>query len=126
MPETRTLAWGGAGLVALVLVAGYLWINRPYGEVSERSYEYATALFSACNQKDTARLHKISEMLRQSIDADEISQQEASWLQAIIDLGLSGSWAAASQEVRELMEDQLQPVALSPVTAGGRAGLQTS
>ena len=112
MPESRTLVWGGAALAVLVLVAGYLWINRPYGEVSERSYQYATALFSACNQKEAARLHKISEMVGASVRTGEISQQEAGWLQAIIELGLSGSWDAASREVRQLMEDQLAPVAL--------------
>ena len=55
-------------------------------------------------------------MVAQSVQQGEISQQEADWLQTIIDDGLSGSWLDASHEVRQLMEDQinLRPAGAAP------------
>ena len=103
----RSMAWAGAALATLIVAAGWYWFQRGYGQVSELGYQYATAMFSACNQQDEARLQRIAAMVEQSTAAGELPQQEAAWLRQIIDMGLAGHWEDASEEVRQLMEDQL-------------------
>ena len=90
-------------LVCLVLIAGC----RGYGEVSEKAYEYAQALYSICNRQDKGRLEGLAELVQASVDESEVSSQEAAWLGAIIDEAREGEWKSASKRARRLMEDQV-------------------
>ncbi|PQO31687.1 hypothetical protein [Blastopirellula marina] len=104
--STRNTA--GVVLVGVILVGIIAWwLTRPsYGEISEKGYDYAMALFSACNGKSTAKVEKIVDMIRQSAAAGELSQQEATWLQGIASNALEGKWDSANAAVRTLMEEQ--------------------
>lgn len=95
-------------LVAVVVIGGIAWwLTLPsYGEISEKGYAYAMALFSACNGKSTAKVEKIVAMIEQSVTADELSQQEAAWLKGIASNALEGNWESANAAVRTLMEEQ--------------------
>lgn len=108
MRQASLLGWGLAGLTVVLALFAWFWFSRGYGDVSPRGYEYAVAIFSACNQSDEAKLDKISQMVAESLRLQEISLQESQWLNAIIDRGKRGDWKAASREVRRLMEDQVK------------------
>ena len=95
------------GVAVLLVLGGLFYFNRGYGEVSPKTYEYATALFSICNRKDEARLEKISEMINESVASEEVSETEAGWLLAIVDEAKSGEWESALEDSRNLMEDQV-------------------
>ncbi len=97
--------WGLLALLAAGAV-GYWFANRPYGEVSQAGYAYATALFSACNQQDEGRLNTIAAMVADAEGAGDLHAREARWLRQIIGKGLDGNWQQASRAVRKLMEDQ--------------------
>jgi hypothetical protein len=98
----------GAAGIGLALLVGYGLLSRGYGETSEKGYQYATALFSACNQADENRLREISKMIDQSVEAGELDAREAGWLSAIIDQGMNGKWDAATRNVRQLMDAQIR------------------
>lgn len=95
------------GFVVAMGVAVYLYMNRGYGDVSELGYQYATALYSACNQSDSRRLEMISEMLIASRERQEIDDRELRWLNGIIEHGRRGDWQAAAGEARKLLKDQV-------------------
>jgi hypothetical protein len=95
------------GLVVAVGLSTYLYLNRGYGNVSELGYQYATALYSACNQSDSRKLEVISEMLIASSEREEIDDRELRWLNGIIEHGRRGDWQAAAGEARKLLEDQV-------------------
>ncbi|MEM7475893.1 MAG: hypothetical protein AAF483_12950 [Planctomycetota bacterium] len=99
-----------ASLLALLLLAGgaYFFLDRGYGEVGPQGYAYSKALFMACNQKDKDRLAKISEMVNSDLEQGAVSAQESEWLLGIVKLGLEENWKQASQEVRQLMNDQIR------------------
>ena len=105
----------GAAIAMTTLIAGYYMVTRPYGEISDRGYQYAAALFSTCNQRDDERLREISQMLADSLQEGDVRSKEAQWLFSIIDDGLAGDWEAASRDVRRLMEDQLERAAAMPI-----------
>ena len=112
MNEKTTLLLLATALLSLVVLAAY-WLWSPgYGETSGQGYQYAIALFSACNQKDEGRLQKITEMIDAALNDGQLQPSEAEWLSAIIDKGTSGEWEAASRDVRRLMMDQIKPAAL--------------
>lgn len=94
---------------AAVVVIGSVawWLSRPsYGEVSEKGYDYAMALFAACNGKSTVKIEKIVSMVEQSQIAGELSDQEAAWLKKIASNAMEGDWESANAAVRTLMEEQ--------------------
>lgn len=106
----------GITAIVLVLIVGYWLLNRSYGETSEQGYRYAMALFSICNQKDETRLRKIEEMISASSAEDELHAEETRWLLGIVERGRNGDWEEASQEVRRLIEDQVEWAAsLQPI-----------
>jgi hypothetical protein len=109
MSKDRRLWLIGAASIGLALLVGYLLLSRGYGETSDRGYQYATAIFSACNQKDETKLREISTMIDQSVEAGELDAREAGWLFAIIDQGMDGKWDAATRNVRQLMDAQIRP-----------------
>lgn len=103
------------GVSAIVMVAAIVWLlSRGYGKTSAEGYRYATALFSACNQQDKARLRKISELISSANEAGELEPDESRWLQDIVDRGLAGDWDSASRNVRRLMEAQQERAAPLP------------
>ncbi len=97
-------------LFLLVGVGAYLYLNRGYGEVSELGYQYATALYSACNQSDEGKLEVISEMLTASHERSELEDHELRWLNGIIERGRRGDWQAAAGAARKLLEDQVSGI----------------
>ena len=102
---SAVIALGGA----LVL---YLFWPRGYGETSDQGYQFAIALFTACNQHDSEKLTTIANMIEAAEDAGELGNAEARWLQGITRQGLAGNWEAANRAVRRLMTDQLKPAPL--------------
>lgn len=108
MPDRGKFWWAAASLAAIAAAAG-LWLSsRGYGEVSPQGYQYAVALYRACNQRDEAGLARISDMISAALDKNEIRPAEARWLGGIIEKGLSDNWDEASRDVRQLMEDQVR------------------
>lgn len=96
--------------VALILVLGgavFYSINRGYGEISPKGYEYAKAMYSICNRKDSGRLEDLSEMIEDSVASGEISSTEAEWLTSISDSAAEGDWESATAESRRLLDDQV-------------------
>lgn len=96
-------------LAALILAGGYWFLNRGYGETSPQGYKYSIALFSACNQKDKAKLEEVADLIRADFVAGELNEGESKWLMDIIDDGLNDRWQAANNAVRKLMNDQVKP-----------------
>lgn len=96
-------------IVVVVAVALGVWyFNRGYGKTSALGYRYATALFTACNRQDEAKLKQIAEMIAESEQKGELSGEDARVLEGIIGRGEAGNWAAASREIRRLMEAQVE------------------
>ena len=105
---------GNAGRViaivgATVVLGGAVFyaMNRGYGEISPRGYEYATAMYSICNRKDFDRLQKLTAMVEESAESGEISDEEAGWLTGISDAAAEGDWQSATAESRRLLDDQV-------------------
>ncbi len=98
--------------VAVLLVsclAAYLVFSRcGYGDVSNESYEIATALYSVCNRQDSSKLTSISDLLNSAEAEKTITPAEASMLRKILDQAAASNWAAATAESRKLMEDQVK------------------
>ncbi|MCA9119684.1 MAG: hypothetical protein H6822_34230 [Planctomycetaceae bacterium] len=95
------------GLVVAVVVGAYLYLNRGYGDVSELGYQYATALYSACNQSESRKLEVIYQMAIAARERQELDDRELRWLNGIIEHGRRGDWQAATAEARKLLEDQV-------------------
>jgi len=79
-----------------------------YGEVSPPAYEYAKALYSICNRRDSDRLDVLRKKVETSLQEQEITEQEAGWLNELIAQADSGQWKSAESEARRIMEDQVQ------------------
>jgi hypothetical protein len=90
-----------------LLLTGFAIAGCGYGEVSHRGYEHATALYAICNRRDVERLEKYAALVESELVAGDISRKEADWMRAIVAQARSGEWQAASSEVRQLMEDQV-------------------
>ncbi len=91
----------------VVLVGGYWWINRGYGEVSPKTYEFSKSLYSACLKKSEEHLGKVEEMLNE-VEGDRLSSNERVWLKQMIELARNGRWESAASKARQMMEDQLE------------------
>lgn len=92
----------------LLVVCVCFYLSTGYGKVSSQGYAYSMALFSACNQKDEAKLQQIAVMIKDDLEAGKIDEPESRWLTAIIDDGLNGRWGKANEALRELMDAQVQ------------------
>ena len=79
-----------------------------YGEVSPKTYEYATALHSICSRKDPARLDKFTAMLANAEAAGEVPPREADWLRTIADTARGGDWDDARADARRMLADQVR------------------
>lgn len=93
-------------VLCLFIVATFLGGCQQYGEVSPKSHEFATALYSICNRKDEARLATSETAIQAAVDAKELPADEAEDLQAIIEQARDGQWTEAMQDCRTLMSEQ--------------------
>lgn len=91
--------------IGFILCAATLGCGYP--QVSPRTYDYATALYSICNQKDEARLDEFAKQFEADLLANELSQQEADWLGEIVAQARGGDWQQASAAARRILEDQV-------------------
>ncbi len=93
-------------VIALAILAAVAWFNQGYGEVSSKTYELSTALYTACMNRSEVHLSKVEELL--GTEANEsIPSGERQWLQQIIDRARSGDWETAAKSARQIMEDQV-------------------
>lgn len=79
-----------------------------YGKVSPLAYEYAKALYSICNRRNPEKLVVVRQKVATSLEKEEISERESSWLGDIIAQAEAGEWKSAEQQARRLMEDQVK------------------
>ncbi len=77
-----------------------------YPEVSDRTYEIATAIHGICNREQTENLPVAEKLVEDSLLDGSISEKEAGWLLRIIETARSGDWDAAESEAKRLMSDQ--------------------
>jgi hypothetical protein len=95
--------------LSVLLVAGYFFFgNRGYGQVSDKAYEFATALYSVCNRQDASKLAGIESLLASAQSNDNLSPEEAEMLQEILQMAKAGDWVIAVSETRLLMMDQVK------------------
>lgn len=94
-------------LVALLVLTLLPLNGCGYPEVTPKTYELSKALYSVCNQKSEERLEAVQKLIQSSLEQNEINESEADWLNGIIAQAQEGNWETATQEVRQLMEDQI-------------------
>lgn len=98
-----------AGAATVLLIALVLWwMNLGYAKVSDKGYQFAMAMTSICNQRDSARLAVISAQIRASSDASELPEYDSRVLLGIAQRAEVGEWKTASELIRRLMEDQVE------------------
>lgn len=97
------------GAVVLCSLVAFLSLRSSgYGEVSDKTYEIATAMYSVCNRQDAAKLASIDQLV-QSVTADNsITFEEATMLREILAFAQAGDWQTATSEARRLMDDQVK------------------
>lgn len=86
---------------------GVITVGCGYPEVSPKTYEFAKALYSATNLKQSDRVDEVETLIEAAISKGEISRREANYLREIIELSRSGEWEEAQKMTRRLMEDQV-------------------
>ncbi len=97
------------GFLVLCLVAGYfLSGRRSYGEVSDKTYEIATAMYAVCNRQDASKLSGVKELVKAAESDARITAAEGKILRELVLLAEVGDWAIASIETRCLMKDQVK------------------
>lgn len=95
--------------VALSVVVGvYFSMGRGYGKVSDRSYKYATALYSVCLSKSGERLEKVSALIEKDTVDELIPSHEHGWLASIVGRAQDGDWESAAKSSKRMMEDQVE------------------
>ena len=92
-------------VVAGIMIAAGLWLNRGYGQVSPETYQYSKALYSACLSQNEVHLSKVEDMLSNS---DDVPANERTWLETIITQARVGEWQSAAGKARQMMEDQVE------------------
>jgi len=99
------LATLGVGLLAVVV----WWFGRDTTpRLSDRGYQYATALYSGCNQRDATKLETLARRIAEDYDRQTLTPAEKAHLNQIIHTGLDGDWVSASLGARELMLAQVE------------------
>ncbi|TWU00286.1 hypothetical protein Pla108_12350 [Botrimarina colliarenosi] len=89
-------------VVALLVVAGC-----GYGEVSPKAYQFAKTLYGLCNRQTSEAIDPVAVQIGAAREAEEITQREADWLDAILNDARAGDWSAAQAAARRMMEDQV-------------------
>jgi hypothetical protein len=106
--NSSVVKWIVLAVALLVVVAIFFSMGRGYGKVSDRSYKYATALYSACLSESGERLEKISELIEKDTIEELIPSHELKWLTAIVEQAQNGDWKSAAQSSKRMMEDQVE------------------
>jgi len=92
----------------LMIVFAVIWLKGcGYGTLSHSGYQHAQALYAICNRQDETALNKFSQRVAEMQNDNSLQDEEANWLNSIIEQARSGEWQAAQLETRELMESQL-------------------
>ncbi|MEM6654390.1 MAG: hypothetical protein AAF596_01180 [Planctomycetota bacterium] len=104
-PLLRTTA---ARRLPILLVAAACGCGQSYGDVSERAYEYAKALYSVANRQASDRLDGIAAKINADAESGGLSEREAGWLLAIVEQSRDGDWSEAAAAARTMMEDQVK------------------
>lgn len=94
--------------IAGAVLTGLLLTGCGYGEVAPRTYEYATALYSICNRRDSARLEEFAKLLEADVEAGHVTDHEAGLLEEIAGEARTGEWDSAQAAARQLLEDQVR------------------
>ncbi|NQV27353.1 MAG: hypothetical protein HQ518_23645 [Rhodopirellula sp.] len=93
-----------------VLAVGYsilvCCVGCGYPEVSPKTYEISKALYSMCSLKREQDLARVTDVISQARDAQELSDSESAWLMAIVGQAQKGKWQSAASEARKILEDQ--------------------
>ena len=107
---SRRGRWGIALIFAAIIgaIAIFVLLPRGYGELSERGYEFALAIASACNQRDAVRIERLVALLEDDDARRELDEAERGWLRAILVEATEGRWEQANRRARRLLERQLQ------------------
>lgn len=79
-----------------------------YGEVSPAAYDFATALYSISNGRASDRLDEVSTMIEAAHTRGELTEDEVSWLNAIVSDARGGDWTQAAKESRRIIADQVK------------------
>ncbi len=97
------------GAVVLCSLVAFLSLRSSgYGEVSDKTYEIATAMYSVCNRQDAAKLTSIDQLVQKRRADSSITIEEARMLREILELAQAGDWQTATGEARRLMNDQVK------------------
>ena len=107
MIQGRKLVFTCTVAIGFALLIGILWLNRGYGEVSRKSYEFSMALYSACRSQSVERLNRIEELLDET-GIDELPANERRWIEDIISKARHDQWEAAEGDARIMMQDQVK------------------
>ena len=99
----KTTYVGVASLVVIASIA-YLYFSSGYGKTTKLGYEFAQALYSACNQKDLERVQKVELLVNEYAGKQKIKANEKRWLADIIQLAHDGKWEKAQQNARKLLK----------------------
>lgn len=99
-------------LLGLFLIAGSVAVvvyvtQDSYGTVGSLGYDFATALFSACNRHDAETIAELASMVDAAASEGELSEQELAWLRGILADADAGDWQSAASESRRLLEAQV-------------------
>ena len=78
-----------------------------YGEVSPKTYELAKALYNISNRKLDDKLADVKLQIAEELGKEEISKQEANWLNEIVERAERQEWGNAMKSARRMMEDQV-------------------
>ena len=99
------------GIRNLMIVVGVSFLvplsGCGYGEVSSETYEYAMALYSVCNSRDTQRLQAFQTQFEEAKTNGKVAANEGRLLGRIIDVANAGEWESATADVRALLEAQV-------------------
>ena len=96
------------GSVTLAAIVFFVQGCGQYGKVNEATYEYAKALYSICNRRDSERLEQCANMIYEAAEKEELSGTEASYLTGIIEAARNEDWKESLVMSRQLMVDQLE------------------
>lgn len=91
--------------VLVVVIIGYVWMNRGYGEIDPRTYDFAKAVYSACLKQDSDHLDQVSKLLSAS-EAEALPVNEKRWIETMIEKARTGNWGSAAADARRMLEDQ--------------------
>jgi hypothetical protein len=93
------------GVFVLLLVVGVaVWMTSGHSRISDRGYDYALALISACGRQDEARVKQIAKEVGEA----ELPEYDRRVILGITSNALNGNWQSASAETRALLNAQIQ------------------